>query len=119
MHAVEEKRSRRARVALEDGDEARRIERTFDNAQRVPRPREADQLQLAVVLIRPEERNRRVRRRLARRREERLRGGISLCDRVVPMLDANPAVTWVQPARDVARGGDVFGAECRTARVAR
>src|SRR5205814_1918300 len=74
MHAVEEERAGRVRVALEQRDEARLIKRAFHNAHCVPGPRNTDQLQLAVVLIGPEEGNGRVRSRTRRRFDERAHG---------------------------------------------
>src|SRR5579862_1122432 len=88
MRAVQQERTCGDAVALEQHDEFAFAEAAFDDANRIVRRRGADELQLAVVLIRPEERNRRTRLRGARRCEKRPCGEVALRDRVVDVLYA-------------------------------
>src|SRR5487761_2088232 len=71
VHAVEEKRTRWPGVALEERHETPLVQSPLDHAHRVPRSRGTDQLELAVVLIRPEEWNGRIRLPRSGRGKER------------------------------------------------
>ena len=111
---VETERADEPVVAAEQRDELPVVERAVRDVHVRVAGDHADRLDLAVVLVRPDERHRRE-RAPSLTGEQALRGVDALLGRVRPVLEPHhlPVEQLVRPARDVAGGDDAGRREHR------